>query len=434
MPDIIISKLHSKQQEAFDSDARFRVISAGRRGGKTAVGVLLAVVEGINGGRIWWVAPTYSIASPAWRELKKLVRDVPGVVIREGDKMILFEGTGTKDGFIQMKSADDPNKLRGDGLDLIICDEFAHQKRAKALWEQSLRPALAEREGKAVFISTPYGKNYFYELWTWGELDKDTGESLVPGWRSFRWTSADNTFYPALVKESEEARQTSPLETFEQEYLALFNDSAGQVFRNIKNCISKEISAEPQSDKAYVIGVDWAKLKDFTVFTVIDKDKKTVVRLDRFNKIDYKFQLRKLGVLCGLYNPEFVVIERNAAGEIIVEQLREDLPYKLIDFYTSLQSKARIIEDLALAFEGGEITIPDNETLINELESFRGKRSKIGIMSYSAPSHLHDDMVMSLAIAWYGMKEDKPVAQATIRRNPLYGGSAARRIPKFASL
>ena len=421
-------KLHPKQQEVFDSDARFRTISAGRRGGKTAIGVLLAVVEGVNGGRVWWVAPTYSIASPAWRELKKLVRDVPGVIIREGDKMILFEGTGTKDGFIQMKSADDPNKLRGDGLDLIICDEFAHQKRAKALWEQSLRPALAEREGKAVFISTPYGKNYFYELYTWGELDEDTGEPLVPGWKSFTWTSAANIFFPALVKDSEEARLTSPLEVFEQEYLALFNDSAGQVFRNVKNCVYKDIHSAPDSDKTYVIGVDWAKLKDFTVFTVIDKDTKTIVRLDRFNKIDYKFQLRRLEILCNLYNPEFVVIERNAAGEVIVELLREQLDYKLIDFFTTLQSKARIIEDLALAFEGGEITIPDNDTLLNELESFRGKRSKTGIMSYSAPSHLHDDMVMSLAIAWYGMKEDKPVAQATVRPNPLYGGGAIKRM------
>ena len=427
-------KLHPKQQEVFDSDARFRTISAGRRGGKTAIGVLLAVVEGVNGGRVWWVAPTYSIASPAWRELKKLVRDVPGVIIREGDKMILFEGTGTKDGFIQMKSADDPNKLRGDGLDLIICDEFAHQKRAKALWEQSLRPALAEREGKAVFISTPYGKNYFYELYTWGELDEDTGEPLVPGWKSFTWTSADNIFFPALVKDSEEARLTSPLEVFEQEYLALFNDSAGQVFRNVKNCVYKDIHSAPDSDKTYVIGVDWAKLKDFTVFTVIDKDTKTIVRLDRFNKIDYKFQLRRLEILCNLYNPEFVVIERNAAGEVIVELLREQLDYKLIDFFTTLQSKARIIEDLALAFEGGEITIPDNDTLLNELESFRGKRSKTGIMSYSAPGHLHDDMVMSLAIAWYGMKEDKPVAQATVRPNPLYGGSAARHVSKYVSI
>ncbi|KKK60881.1 hypothetical protein LCGC14_3019940, partial [marine sediment metagenome] len=104
----------------------------------------------------------------------------------------------------------------------------------------------------------------------------------------------------------------------------------------------------------------------------------------------------------------------------------KDIPYHLVDFWTSLQSKAAIIEDLALAFEGGVISIPDPDRFVNvermiiEMEAFRGKRTKTGIMSYSAPKHIHDDIVMSLAIAWHGLKQDKPPAEVRIRKNVFY--------------
>jgi hypothetical protein len=360
----------------------------------------------------------------AWREMKRLIKDVPGVKIREAEKTIFFEGTGDGYGFFQIKSADDPNKLRGEGLDLLVCDEFAHQRHAKSLWTESLEPTLGERFGKALFLSTPYGKNYFYELWTYGQIDENTGEVGVPGWVSFQFPTSDNPYYPKA--RFEQARKQKSEQVFEQEYLAKFNDSAGSVFRNVRNCVDKTITATPLSDVEYAIGIDWGKDRDFTVFTILDIVRKSLIRIDRFNKIDYTFQMGRLLTVCKLYKPKLVIAERNGVGESIIEQLRKDIPYTLVDFWTSLQSKAAIIEDLALAFEGGVISIPDPDRYVNvermlvEMEAFRGVRTKTGIMSYSAPKHIHDDIVMSLAIAWHGIKEDKPPPVVRVRKNFMY--------------
>jgi hypothetical protein len=414
LSDIELPPLHDNQQTVFDTldddSVRFVVVSAGRRFGKTLLGALKSATVAIPGGKVWWIAPSYGMGMVAWRELKSLTRTVPGRKVREAEKLISFSGTGSGDGFIQVKSADDPDKLRGEGLDFLVLDEFAHQRHAKYLWESSLQPALGERQGKALFISTPYGKNFFYTLYTYGEVDEQTGERNVEGWRSFQFPTSSNPYFPA--EEFERAKTQQPLEVFEQEYLAIFNDSAGSVFRNIRNCIDTSLTPTPISDRNYVIGVDWGKQRDFTVFTVIDVERKALIRLDRFNKIDFSFQLGRLLTLCDLYKPSLVSVERNAAGEVI----------------TTLHSKAVIIEDLALAFEGGVISIPDPDRyenvarLLVELEAVRGTRTKTGIMSYKAPDHVHDDIVMSLAIAWHGIKEDKPPPMARIRSNYIYNG------------
>jgi hypothetical protein len=359
------------------------------------LGVLKSATVAIPGGKVWWIAPSYGMGMVAWRELKSLTKTVPGRKIREAEKLISFAGTGSGDGFIQVKSADDPDKLRGEGLDFLVLDEFAHQRHAKYLWESSLQPALGERQGKALFISTPYGKNFFYTLYTYGEIDEQTGERNVEGWISFQFPTSSNPYFPA--EEFERAKTQQPLEVFEQEYLAIFNDSAGSVFRNIRNCIDTSLTPTPISDRNYVIGVDWGKQRDFTVFSVIDVERKALIRLDRFNKIDFSFQLGRLLTLCDLYKPSLVSVERNAAGEVIVEQLRQHLSYPLSDFFTTLHSKAVIIEDLALAFEGGVISIPDPDRYENVAR-----------------------LVMSLAIAWHGIKEDKPPPMARIRNNYIY--------------
>lgn len=426
--NVELPSLHEKQQLVFDAlndpNIRFVVLDAGRRLGKTRVGIVASANVAIPGGAVWWIAPSYGMGMVAWREMKRLVRDVPGAKIREAEKSIFFEKTGTGEGFFQVKSADDPNKLRGEGLDLIVCDEFAHQRRAEALWEESLEPALGEKLGKALFLSTPYGKNFFYTLWTYGQVDKKTGKTNVEGWKSFQFPTSDNPFYP--IKEFERAEKQKSEQVFQQEYLAEFNDSAGSVFRSIKNCIDKTITPTPRSSVEYAIGIDWGKDRDFTVFTILDIKRKALIRVDRFNKIKYTFQMGRLEAVCKLYKPKLIIAERNGVGESIIEQLRKDIPYPLVDFWTSLQSKAAIIEDLALAFEGGVISIPDPDVYVNvermliEMDAFRGKRTKTGIMSYSAPKHIHDDIVMSLAIAWHGIKQDKPPAEVRVRKNVLY--------------
>jgi len=124
--------------------------------------------------------------------------------------------------------------------------------------------------------------------------------------------------------------------------------------------------------------------------------------MDRFNQIDYVVQRARLEALAGRYNPGTIIAESNAMGEPIIEQLQRDgLPVR--GFTTTNASKAQAIEALALAFEQGTITILNDPVLIGELQAYEMKRSPSGMATYSAPEGMHDDTVMSLAMAWQGM-------------------------------
>ena len=110
----------------------------------------------MNGGRAWWVAPSYKMAAVGWRLVHELGVQVPGVQVSKVNRMITLP-TG---GAVQIRSADDPDSLRGEGLDFVVMDECAFMK--EDAWTHALRPALSDRLGKAMFISTPKGRNWFY--------------------------------------------------------------------------------------------------------------------------------------------------------------------------------------------------------------------------------------------------------------------------------
>ena len=119
-------------------------------------------------------------------------------------------------GSIAVRSADNPQRLRGEGLDFLVMDEAAFVK--PEVWQEVLRPTLTERKGSALFISTPIGRdNWFYDLWETAE----EGDN----WARFRFATTDN---PAIDPEEVEAARTEVGSiVFAQEYLAEFVD-AGQ--------------------------------------------------------------------------------------------------------------------------------------------------------------------------------------------------------------
>jgi hypothetical protein len=219
-------KPHPKQLQIRKSKARFKVIAAGRRGGKTEyAGATALFGEGrgrrfqgaVQGAKVWWVAPDFGRAAIGWNLAKRLVRDVPPTIMKlsEADKKIEFV-TG---GFLQIKSGFDPDTLRGEGLDYVILDEAAFIKK-KEVWTEALRPALSDRKGGAMFISTPQGFNYFYDLYERGIRREDGGE-----WESFHFTSYDNPYVDDA--EIDAAREDMADHSFRQEYLAEFLEGGG---------------------------------------------------------------------------------------------------------------------------------------------------------------------------------------------------------------
>ena len=202
---------HKGQAVVASSQARFRILAAGRRWGKTRLGVWECLKVASEGGRAWWVAPTYPLASEGWRPLRLIGQQWPGAKVLEVDKEVRLPGGG----FVQVRSADEPQRLRGAGLDFCVVDEAAFCKLEA--WEEALRPALSDKLGRALLISTPKGRNWFADYWDRAPARTD--------WQRFQFATTDNPYMPE--GEVESAQQELPSLVFRQEYLAEFVEAKG---------------------------------------------------------------------------------------------------------------------------------------------------------------------------------------------------------------
>jgi len=389
--------LHEGQREVAQNPARFKVVSAGRRWRKTALGVVMCAVRLLKGLRSWAVYPSYPMSQVAWRMAKNIAWQIPVARIKESERLVTIPGTG----MFQVKSASDPDSLRGEGLDFVVLDEAALIK--EEAWTNSLRPALADKKGEALFASTPKGRNWFWRLYERAR-QSDNGE-----WKAWSFPTSSNPYIDP--SEIEAARELLPELVFLQEFLAQFLEAIGAVFRSIvANATAvgqEEQIANGEGRHDYAFGVDWGKHEDFTVLHVLDLTEKALVKQDRFRQIDYALQTRQLKALYECFHPITIIAERNAMGEPLIEQLlRDGLPVQ--PFLTTNASKAQAIDALALAFERGDIKIIPNQTLIAELQAYEAKRLPSGLLRYSAPEGAHDDYVMALALAWQAVAMGTP--------------------------
>ncbi len=313
-------------------------------------------------------------------------------------------------GMVIFRSLDDPDNARGHSTDGAIIDEAGFVK-AKA-WYGIIQPMLADTHGWALLTGTPNGRNWFWREHVAALEREDSvawqvptlGVRIVDG-RLERWPepleNADFRF-----SEAEAMFQRMPQRTFEQEFLAEFIEDAGGVFRNVRQ-MSTVHTAEPEEEHRYVFGVDWAKSYDWTVISIVDSINKRQVAIDRFNQIDYRFQVARLKVLAEKWNPDLIVAESNSMGEPLIEELEySGLPVEA--FRTTPTSKKEAIEALALAIERGELSLLADEVQIAELQAYETVRLPSGTFRYTAPEGIHDDTVMALALAWHGAKDAGP--------------------------
>lgn len=388
MPQMTVHppSLHRGQRQVWNSPARFNVLACGRRWGKTRLGSVRCLKTASDGGRAWWVAPSYPVTQVGWRLIRNMAVQIPGTKINLSDKLVTLPNGGS----IQVKSANNPDGLRSEGLDFVVLDECAFIR--KDAWTEELRPALMDRKGGAYFISTPKGHNWFWENWLKGQ---DGGE-----WRSWQFPTSANPYIDKA--EIEAARETLPEQIFQQEIMAAFIEDAGSVFRRVMEAATVQAQDGPVDGKSYVMGVDWGKHNDFTVLALVDNDG-ALVALDRFNQIDYAVQLGRLQAMAEKYKPVTIIPERNSIGDPLCEQLlRMGLPIRPFD--TTNATKANAIDALALAFERGDIRILSDPVLIGELQAYQAERLPSGMLRYGAPEGMHDDTVMALALAWQGVK------------------------------
>jgi len=216
MADINV-QLHPAQMDIFRSEARFKVVAAGRRFGKSRLAAWVLLIKALQSDSkdVFYIGPTFQQAKDImWGMLKELGGDVIKAAHENTAVLTLIN-----DRKIYLKGSDRPDTLRGVGLEYVVLDEYASMK--PEVWEMIIRPTLADVKGGALFIGTPAGKNHFYKLYV--DAMKD------PEWDTFQFNSTDN---PLLdPKEIEAARNSMSTQAFRQEFEATFESFSGGIFK-----------------------------------------------------------------------------------------------------------------------------------------------------------------------------------------------------------
>lgn len=384
--DIELPALHPLQRQVMEDPARFKVLACGRRWGKTRLGVLSALAVALSGGFAWWVAPSYKMGMIGWRGLYTLARQIPGATIQKTELRAEIPGGG----WFQIRSADEPDSLRGEGLDYVAVDECAFvDERA---WTEALRPALSDRKGSALFISTPRGMNWFWRHWQKGQRN-DGG-----AWKSWSFPSRTNPYLDP--SEIEEARKDLPERIFAQEYEAAFLEEAGGVFHGVMSNVDRDRTQPEQPFDAaeYFLGVDLAKYGDFTVLCVLARDGRQVYH-ERFNRISWALQRAAIVRVGTEYNNAVISIDGTGVGDPIVEEIERVYGGPVEPIHYTNKTKVDEINNLALAFENRALSLMDVPAQTSELLAYQYETTRFGNVRMSAPSGMNDDCVTALARA-----------------------------------
>ena len=363
------------------------MLGCGRRFGKDVIERNYACDGLLAGEPVAWYEPTIKSLDPNWNWFTDTFSSV------QTDKSEIhkrFEiSTG---GFIEMWSLQDKDASRGRHYKRAVINEAAFAPHLDYSWNNVIRITLADLQGGAMFGGTPKGRNFFWNLYRLGKDDKQKE------WSSWHYTTWDNPYIPRA--EIEAMKESLPEIIYRQEVMAEFIDDQGGVFRRVQEAAILE-PIEPQRGRQYAAGVDVASSVDYTVVTVMDTESKQMVFMDRFNRVDYPVledRLASLYAKWGLYN---MTIEANSIGRPVLDHMAMR-GLVVTPFTTTNQTKQAVIQSLQSAFEHGNIQILNDPVLVGELLSFEASRNNSGSFSYSAPAGMHDDCVMSLAIAWYG--------------------------------
>lgn len=370
--------------EAIKEGKREIVISCGRRFGKSNVAAYIALKMLLESNKnIWVVSPTYDLSQKVFNYVVRwFAMAAPsqrgGISNRPYPKIKTARGST-----LECKSAENPTSLLGEELDLLIIDEASRVPRR--VWEQFLFPTLSSRKGSAIFISTPLGKNWFFEEWIKAKDNQ----------AAFTFPSYTNPSFS--MDEWNRAKNKIPSDIFSQEYEATFLDDAAALFKGVQEIIG-HTDETPNPNHHYLMGVDLGRHNDFTVLTVVDTYNNHIVYIERFNKIDYNLQKERIKEVAHKYQAR-VLIDSTGVGDPIYEDLNRD-GLMIEDYkYTGSTAKKRLIDKLSIFIQQKRITIPMHEILVDELSSFGYTINENGKVKYSAPAGYHDDCVNSLALA-----------------------------------
>jgi phage terminase large subunit-like protein len=380
--------LHPAQLEIFNSEKRFKVVAAGRRFGKSRLAAWLLLINAIQSDSkdVFYIGPTFQQAKDImWIMLKELGHDLIAAAHENTAVLTLINGRR-----IFLKGSDRPDTLRGVGLAYVVLDEYASMK--PVVWEQIIRPTLADVRGGALFIGTPAGKNHFYDLYTDAMAEDD--------WDAWQFNSTDNPFIPA--DEIEAARSTMSSMSFRQEFEASFETFSGGIFKE------EWFKTEEEPEEGhYVIAIDPAG------FEAIEKERNlkrsrldetaiAIVKIDRdkwwvkdimHGRWNIKETAKKILKSAMIVESSTVGIETGSLRNAILPYLEDEM--RTTGRYVSIiemrhggkKKNERITWSLQGRMEHGQISFNEDKDwkpFINQMMDFPNRLS-------------HDDMLDALA-------------------------------------
>ena len=379
------------QQEVWNDKTRFKIVAAGRRTGKSRLAAWMLILRALQTekGHVFYVAPTQGQARDImWQTLLELGN--PVIVSSHINNLQLKLVNGAT---ISLKGADRPETMRGVSLRFLVLDEYADMK--PEVFEQILRPALADQKGDALFIGTPMGRNHFYDLYQYGELGDD------PTYKTWHFTSYSNPLLDS--EEIDVAKKSMSSYAFRQEFMASFEARGSEMFKEdwIK-------FGEPDDEEVgdYYVSIDLAGFEEVnkkrTKNSNLDETAIAIVKVNPNgwfveNIIHGRWELsetaRKIFEVVRDYEPIRVGIEKGIARQAVMSPLT-DLMKRNQRFFTveelthgNRKKTDRVMWALQGRFENGYITLNKGEWNSRFLDQL-----------FQFPDPLtHDDLVDALA-------------------------------------
>ena len=351
------------QKQVWSDDTRFKIVAAGRRTGKSRLAAWMLIVNALQAdkGHVFYVAPTQGQARDImWQTLLELAHPVVTNAHINNLQIKLVNGAT-----ISLKGADRPETMRGVSLKFLVMDEYADMK--PEVFEQILRPALADQKGAALFIGTPMGRNHFYDLYKYAELEDD--ESYT----AWHFTSYDNELLDP--DEIDLAKKSMSSYAFRQEFMASFEARGSEMFKEewVKFGEAPEIGD-------YYISIDLAGFEDVskkrTKNSKLDESAIAVVKVNEngwhlenmiYGRWDLAETARKIFEVVRDYRPISVGIERGISKQAVMSPLMDLMKQRgrffVVEELTHGNRKKtdRIMWALQGRFENGQITLGQGE-------------------------------------------------------------------------
>jgi hypothetical protein len=377
---------HRAQQRVLRELRRFNVVDCGRRWGKSLLGLNLVMETALAGYPNGWFAPANKYLNQCWRDLKRLAEPVTKDKSEVEHRLELITG-----GVIECWSLVDPDAGRSRKYKRVVVDEAAKVRTLESSWNEAIRPCLADYAGDAFWLSTPKGMDFFWRGFCKGQ-DENEKE-----WASWKMPTETNPYIQQT--EIEAARFDTPERAFQQEWLAEFLDDTGGVFRGINAVIDpgRDEPEEPATGRIYTLGVDLARVEDFTVISVMD-DRGRQVYHERFNQISWERQIGAILNVADRYKAD-VVVETNSIGDVVEQRLRSAIGGRVHGWQSTNASKTAIIDNLAMLIEQRRISLMDIDSQRNELLAYQYDVTASRNITMNAPEGMHDDCVIALALS-----------------------------------